>query len=539
MLIQNENGPCPLLALVNTLLLQHDSGSESSLAEALRTRDNITLGTLIESLISDEVARHAVDENLALPDLDELNNFLLMLSTGMNANPRFIPLSPAPTSLLDAPNSMHNQSSTINMEREPGTFEDTSHMRLYDTFSIPLVHGWLPKRGDAVRKAFIRNAQSYEDAQTVLCREEDLLDKLTTGLEESEQEMLEDVMLIKDFLDNNPTQLTTHGLGILHDSLFPSSFAILFRNDHFSTIYKHPESSQLFTLVTDLGYATRPEIIWESLVDINGHMNEFHSGDFRPVGNNEQGQSSSNEATSNAQGQRRMAIDGYDPPAGPPPGRTSSGGHLSIGGLGDPSLATPISPQERMVQEDEDFARALQMQEEENARHQSQAGNNNNNNDNNHRPRAQSQSLSQTHPQDQRSGVTGRPPLSPASTSDRRNRASLNNELRPSIPPRGSHRPAPPAVNRSAALQNDADAPPPAYEEATKDRLYNPPQSDGPSDVGGSSAAPGYGPGMGYRPRGGGGSGVSGGGAPMRRFQPQGPPPPPGALRNDRDCVVM
>ncbi len=64
----------------------------------------------------------------------------------------------------------------------------------------------------------------------------------------------------------------------------PGSISILFRNDHFSTLYRHPQTHQLFGLVTDAGFAGHDEVVWESLVDVSGENAEFFSGDFRLVG---------------------------------------------------------------------------------------------------------------------------------------------------------------------------------------------------------------------------------------------------------------
>lgn len=168
-----------------------------------------------------------------------------------------------------------------------GTFEATTDMRLYGAFNVPLFHGWLPESGSDAAKAFSRSAQTYEDAQALQFGEEELEYKLTnSSLTPEEQNMWQDITSIKNFFQTYPTQLTPTGLEAVQDSIPSGSFAIMFRNDHFSTIYKHPDSGQLFTLITDAGYADRDEIIWESLVDINGQRTEFFSGDFMPVSHN-------------------------------------------------------------------------------------------------------------------------------------------------------------------------------------------------------------------------------------------------------------
>jgi ubiquitin carboxyl-terminal hydrolase MINDY-1/2 len=412
MLTQNKNGPCPLLALVNALILGAKEGSQDAMDNALRAREQVSLGLIIETLMDELLSGGHEDSLGSLPDLDELNAFLMRLHTGMNANPRFAIPEQQPN-LMDARNSMLHLPQSVNTDRKMGTFEGTQDIKLYSSFSIPLVHGWLPARSDPARGAFTRSAQTYEDAQALMFGEEELEYKLSNGgLSSEEQNLWQDITAIKNFLRSHPTQLSPFGLDTIQESLYPGSFAIMFRNDHFSTIYKHPETHQLFTLVTDAGYADRDEIVWESLVDVNGQDCEFFSGDFRHVGNNQ------HEAIS-----------------APTPGPRGSS-------LPVPSISTeqPISPQEQQEQHDADFAMALQLQEEEEQAARRQGN----------RPG--------------RGGSQSNIPI-PI-------RSRENQEVRPVMPPRIA-RSQNTGVNRPAAP--DGEEAPPLYEEAVKGRPYIPP----------------------------------------------------------------
>lgn len=445
MLTQNRNGPCPLLALVNALILGAGDESQPTLDDALRAREQVTLGLIIETLMDELLSRGFENAGGALPDVDELNAFLLRLRTGMNANPRFVPPSTPPPNLMDDDDSMLNVPQRQRAHHKSGTFENTTDMRLYGAFNVPLFHGWLPEAGSDAAKAFSRSAQTYEDAQALQFGEEELEYKLTnSSLTPEEQNMWQDITSIKNFFQTYPTQLTPTGLEAVQDSIPSGSFAIMFRNDHFSTIYKHPESGQLYTLITDAGYADRDEIIWESLVDINGKHTEFFSGDFMPVSHNAPADESNTHPA-----RRSSMLLSVNPPS---------------------SANAPLSPQEQQEQHDADFAMALQLQEEEeqrqraernrrrsggNATGNSNAGGNGNNNSNN---------MSNNNNHNRRSGgnipipLPTRPPA----------------EARPSIPPRTSRNANPnPAVNRPSDA--DADDAPPAYEEAAKGRPYIPP----------------------------------------------------------------
>lgn len=90
-LVQTENGPCPLLALVNGLVLRSSADSPSPVVKALQLREKISLGLLMQALF-DDITSH-IDKAEKLPDIEALSSFLVMLHTGMNVNPRLVLVS--------------------------------------------------------------------------------------------------------------------------------------------------------------------------------------------------------------------------------------------------------------------------------------------------------------------------------------------------------------------------------------------------------------------------------------------------------------
>ncbi|KAF2823682.1 hypothetical protein CC86DRAFT_354864 [Ophiobolus disseminans] len=278
-LTQNLNGPCPLLALVNALVLSTPSGIETALVETLRTREQVSLGLLLDAVFDELMSGRRGTAAQELPDVSDLYKFLLALHTGLNVNPLFVPETEAGNG---------NAMLTSHPDGRTGGFENTPDMKLYRTFNIPLLHGWLPEADSEAHAAFNRVAKSYDTSQYVQFQEEELDAKLQSGepLTMDEQQMFTDIHAIKEFLGQWPTQLTDHGLNVMRDSIQQGQVAILFRNDHFSTLFKDPRTDKLLTLVTDQGYSGHDEIVWESLVDVNGQGSELYSGDFRPVGNN-------------------------------------------------------------------------------------------------------------------------------------------------------------------------------------------------------------------------------------------------------------
>ena len=349
-LIQNANGPCPLVALVNALTLTTPADDpETALVVTLRSREQVSLNLLLDAVLDELMSPRRTNSEDALPDVGDLYAFLQSLHTGMNVNPRFIP-TPQMVNAYKRTSLTHLHP-TQRGDLIPGTFENTAEMGLYAAFSIPLIHGWLPSKSEPVYEALERQAASYEDAQNLLFREEELEDKLSNseqGLSETEQQLYQDILIIKDFLHVSATQLTSWGIEVIGKAIRPGTFAILFRNDHFSTLYCHPQTMQLLTLVTDAGYKSHGDIVWETLVDTNGERTEFLSGDFTVVG-----------------------VDGAI--------ASTSAGNYSHDDPGEWTTVNnkrgksrqhespPLSPSTE--QEDRDLALALQLQEEEDERH--------------------------------------------------------------------------------------------------------------------------------------------------------------------------
>ncbi|KAL5594084.1 hypothetical protein BROUX41_001132 [Berkeleyomyces rouxiae] len=354
-LMQNANGPCPLVALVNALIISTPETSEQNLASILIAKEQISLNLLLQAVIHELLSKESSPDS-TVPDIEELAEFLKGLHTGMNVNPRFLP-TPEQVRVAKRTSLVHVHP----VERDdsiPGGFEDSPEMRFYSTFCIPLVHGWLPSKGSLEFEAMERSASSFEAAQVLMSREEEIEAKLSgEGLSEEEQQTLQDMFTIKDFVINWATQLTPTGLDVLTKSTPPNHVCILFRNDHFSTLYRHPDTLQLLALVTDSGFVNHQEVVWESLVDINGEQAEFFSGDFRIVS-----ASGSDSILS--------PTPGHHAPPLPPRQQTvvdlAGTAFVQETGIVDNRNGSPHSTSQQV---DNDLAFALQLQEEENARH--------------------------------------------------------------------------------------------------------------------------------------------------------------------------
>ncbi|KAF2142797.1 uncharacterized protein K452DRAFT_286424 [Aplosporella prunicola CBS 121167] len=449
-LTQNANGPCPLLALVNALVLSTRAKDQSVLVETLRTREQVSLGLLLDAVFDELMSGRRGGAAQELPDVGDLYAFLLALHTGMNVNPKFV---------------AQHDTSVPGSPAKPGGFEETREMRLYSTFNVPLIHGWMPPSESRAYAAFERSAKTYEDAQNIQFHEEELEGKLSTsGLTQQEQDLYEDLQVIKEFLQRWPTQLTDFGLNTTKNNLKSGEFAILFRNDHFSTIYKEPQSQRILTLVTDAGYSSHEEIVWESLVDVTGRNSELFSGDFRPVSHHADVTGGASDAQirniadppirslldlDNNQGWQTVPQRNQRQSSGP-------GAFQSPAGITSPQRTGTISSPTtgNTEQEDADLALALQLQEEEEDRARREQEDR----------RRRENELSQTF-------------IAQESHGGRGNRTS-SQSLPPAIPPRRNNAAvAAAAANTTHRPANAGDEPPPpTYEQAAQRPAYNPPE---------------------------------------------------------------
>lgn len=303
--MQNRNGPCALLALVNALLIT----SETKLAPGTtRIAEDSLMALLAEYASTRKSSSSSSSTEQDLAREYAVNDFLDLLpnlNRGMDVNVRF---------------------------SSPVSFEFTRELSVFDVFpTIRLVHGWLVDPQDVrltvalgnlsynqlvdqlvhtaeVREDEIMDAEpsapppeAFEDRlasnPALICDYEALRDhhdymsnylreatpasEEITPRESPETEHIREMRpLIAEFLESNPTQLTVYGLHVLHDTLREGETAVLFRNSHFHVIRKHEK--EIYTLVTDVGFLNELNTVWETLSDIAGDS-VFFTGDFRRV----------------------------------------------------------------------------------------------------------------------------------------------------------------------------------------------------------------------------------------------------------------
>ncbi|KAI8500724.1 Ubiquitin carboxyl-terminal hydrolase MINDY-2 [Branchiostoma belcheri] len=146
-------------------------------------------------------------------------------------------------------------------------FEYTPECIVFDLLGIALYHGWLidPQNLDIVTA--VGN-----------CSYNQLVEKIISSKSAQDSEVVSQGMMAEAYLESTASQLTYHGLAELSGTVKEGEFCVFFRNNHFSTMYKH--KSELFLLVTDQGFLGEPNVVWETLSNVEGDST-FVDADFR------------------------------------------------------------------------------------------------------------------------------------------------------------------------------------------------------------------------------------------------------------------
>ncbi|BFZ15787.1 hypothetical protein BsWGS_18826 [Bradybaena similaris] len=235
---QNENGPCPLLAIMNVLLLKE----KVKLAPMLEMITSEQLMTYLGECIFENMPQNLSETTQANyeQNMQDAMSVMYKLQTGLDVNVKFTGV---------------------------GDFEYTPELIIFDLLGISLYHGWLvdPQDSDTVNAV---NQCSYNQ----------LVEKIISLRHSEEEENVRQALISEQFLDRTASQLTYHGLCELSSLIKEKELCVFFRNNHFNTLYKH--NNELFLLVTDQGFLTECNVVWETLSNVDGDCH-FTDASFR------------------------------------------------------------------------------------------------------------------------------------------------------------------------------------------------------------------------------------------------------------------
>lgn len=246
-LTQSENGPCPLIAIANVLILQgrlvfHREVMGVYLKSLIDMIGNI----LLESDINNENEREILNASIRL---------LPSIAKGLDLNIIF------------------NSNSS---------FEYTEELSLFDFLNIRLYHAWLVEGNDEF-STILRN-MSYNSTVLKVVEYHSIREQTSSdsNLTKDQEEILNYGELYETFLNTNIRQSNYTGLAGLYDTIQEDQLFILFENNHFSTVFKF--CNKLYRLVNDIGYQDKASIIWELLDNLDGDTRFFnHDFELSPI----------------------------------------------------------------------------------------------------------------------------------------------------------------------------------------------------------------------------------------------------------------
>uniref|UniRef100_A0A8C7QQV7 Ubiquitin carboxyl-terminal hydrolase n=1 Tax=Oncorhynchus mykiss TaxID=8022 RepID=A0A8C7QQV7_ONCMY len=270
---QSENGPCPLLAIMNTLFLRWKAKLPAQ-TEVITTEDLMAhLGECVLSIKPREKAE-GMELNFQ-QNMSDAMAVLPKLSTGLDVNVRFTGVS---------------------------DFEYTPECIAFDLLDIPLYHGWLvdPQVSDNVEHVKVKALLSQlmpqipcfgHQFQNIFFLQSpemvaavgklsynQLVEKIIDYKHSANSSRVSEGLVAEQFLESTATQLSYHGLCELNTTAKEGELSVFFRNNHFSTMIKH--KGHLYLLVTDQGFLQEGGLVWESLHNVEGDGN-FCDSDFR------------------------------------------------------------------------------------------------------------------------------------------------------------------------------------------------------------------------------------------------------------------
>jgi len=240
---QNINGPCPLLALCNILILRGDISIELKKTE-------ITYEEIID-ILGDYIAKTVENNNNSDEcSFQDVLNIIPTLKKGLDINIKFDSVQ---------------------------SFEHSPALTVFKFFNIQLIHGWTVDPEDKETYQVIVNecgnynkvVEKIIESDSVNVSKNNLNEVVSIEEKNKREKLYHKAMICKNFIESNATQLSYHGLTSIPEILSVGEPVAFFRNNHFLTLIKTPDNN-MYTLVTDQGFVNEKKIVWESLSTVDG-----------------------------------------------------------------------------------------------------------------------------------------------------------------------------------------------------------------------------------------------------------------------------
>lgn len=239
-IMENELGPCSLIALCNCLLL------ERRLKIVPADRPAVTYGYL-----SNLLAEYLLEASTATDPSNELGQVL-------NSLPSLLQNFEVDV-YFDAPNKFG---------ADPLTHR-SAELSLFSIADVSLLHGWLADPSDTETYEALRAIGSYGRA-------------MSSSLADASEP-------VRDFIQSTPSQVTPYGIEAMKSVLPPGQVGVFLRNAHLYVLYHRRAEEgmsggpQLFILVTDRAYLLDDAVVWESLDHAQGMPQSYYDANLVPV----------------------------------------------------------------------------------------------------------------------------------------------------------------------------------------------------------------------------------------------------------------
>jgi len=244
-------GPCPLLALSNVLLLRN----QLAMPEGVASISSQDLVAKIMNLVVDlHVGSHVANDARCAEiqhGVDVAMEVLPSFKYGLELDCRF---------------------------SGPSSFEERRELAVFELLEVSILHAWVVSPFDKEAHAVV-SPHSYNELRQRLADLEEVKQRLDSegatdrGLEADELQTLladvqviEDVDVIRNFLDRSASQLTYEGIIQLHEVMGDRELAIFFRNSVFEVMLRHKD--ELFLLCMDPSFLDTP-VVWERLAAVD------------------------------------------------------------------------------------------------------------------------------------------------------------------------------------------------------------------------------------------------------------------------------
>lgn len=252
-LTQEDDGPCPLIAIANYLSLRRKMEFPSDVGEV---QDIAIMSSIIELLESMKPGTRDAEDGSARANTKGDKEWEEILDLVMEVLPKL------PNGLDCIPNFT-----------DPELFEPNIATILFSTLRIRLFHAWVVDSEKEAPIFEILQNKSYDDLQLFLTQ-------YSSGALHGDEAT--HAFLAGNWLSDNAQQSTEFGMKKLREMLNENELGVLYRNGHYSVITK--KNNRLYALVTaDSLCDEYSQIVWESVPEFKAElrdMGDYYNSDF-------------------------------------------------------------------------------------------------------------------------------------------------------------------------------------------------------------------------------------------------------------------